>query len=193
MVTMIGVAVLGLGRIGPAHARAVAQTTGARLVAIADVDTTKRTALLAEHPGVVGLSDYHDALARPDVDAVLIALPHWLHAQAAIDAAGAGKHIMIEKPMACSVEECDAMLAATRAASVRLMIGHTQHVSPVGLTVRQALVERRIGDLIMGIDQWNKPYHPSRPAWMLPRPWRRDAAWIASTRRPMLWQVDAGR
>jgi phthalate 4,5-cis-dihydrodiol dehydrogenase len=168
--SMIRVAVLGLGRIGPAHARAVSQTAGARLVAIADVDEAKRTAVLAEHPGAVGIADYRDALARPDVDAVLIALPHWLHAQAAIDAANAGKHILIEKPMACSVEECDVMLAAARANNVRLMVGHTQHVSPVGMAVKQALVERRIGDLIMGIDQWNKPYNPeARPAWMLDR------------------------
>lgn len=102
--------------------------------------------------------------------AVVIALPHWLHAQAAIDAAEAGKHILIEKPMATSVEECDAMLAAARANGVKLMIGHTQHVSPAMRAVKQALVEGRIGRLIMGIDQWNKPYHPeARPAWMLDR------------------------
>src|SRR5262245_37491259 len=120
-VAMIGVAVLGLGRIGPAHARAVGEATGARLVAIADVDERKRTATLAEHPGVVGVADYRDALARADVQAVLIALPHWLHAQAAIDAANAGKHILIEKPMATSVEECDAMLTAAGANGVQIM------------------------------------------------------------------------
>ncbi len=87
----LGVAVLGLGRIGPAHVRAVSQTAGARLVAIADVDETKRTATVAElrYEGVTGVADYRDALARPDVEAVVIALPHWLHAQAAIDAANA--------------------------------------------------------------------------------------------------------
>jgi phthalate 4,5-cis-dihydrodiol dehydrogenase len=167
---MIGVAVLGLGRIGPAHARAVSQAEGARVVAIAELDEAKRTATLAEHPGAIGVGDYRDALARPEVQAVLIALPHWLHAQAAIDAANAGKHILIEKPMATSVEEADAMLAAARANGVKLMVGHTQHVSPVGMAVKQVLSERRIGDLIMGIDQWNKPYNPqARPAWMMDR------------------------
>jgi predicted dehydrogenase len=167
---MIGVAVLGLGRIGPAHARAVGEAAGARLVAIADVDEKKRAATLAEHPGVDGVADYRDALARADVQAVLIALPHWLHAQAAIDAANAGKHILIEKPMATSVAECDAMLAAARANGVQIMVGHTQHVSPVGMAVKAALAEGRIGDLIMGIDQWNKPYAPeNRPAWMMDR------------------------
>jgi predicted dehydrogenase len=191
---MIGVAVLGLGRIGPAHARAVSQTAGARLVAIADVDDARRTATLAEHPGAIGLKDYRDALARDDVQAVLIALPHWLHAQAAIDAATAGKHIMIEKPMACSVAECDAMLDAARQTRVRLMVGHTQHVSAVGRTVKQALAERRIGDLIMGVDQWNKPYNPeSRPAWMMDRArgggmQLMDGVHLIDR---MLWQVDS--
>ncbi|MCC6629942.1 MAG: Gfo/Idh/MocA family oxidoreductase [Chloroflexi bacterium] len=191
---MIGVAVLGLGRIGPAHARAVSQTHGATLIAIADVDDARRNATLAEHAGAIGLKDYRDALARDDVDAVLIALPHWLHAQAAIDAATAGKHIMIEKPMACTVAECDAMLDAARRARVRLMIGHTQHVSPVGRAVKQALAERRIGELIMGIDQWNKPYNPeARPAWMMDRArgggmQLMDGVHLIDR---MLWQVDA--
>ncbi len=167
---MLGIAVLGLGRIGPAHARAVAQTDGARLVAIADVDEARRAAVLAEHDGVAGMADYRDALARPDVDAVVIALPHWLHAQAAVDAAEAGKHILIEKPLANSVEECDAILDAVRRRGVRLMVGHTQHVSPVAIAVKAVLAAGRIGELIMGIDQWNKPYQPeARPAWMLER------------------------
>ena len=164
--TMIGVAVLGLGRIGPAHARAVSEAAGARLVAIADVDEQKRTATLAEHPGVDGVADYRDALARADVQAVLIALPHWLHAQAAIDAANAGKHILIEKPMATSVEECDAMLAAARANDVQIMIGHTQHVSPVGMAVKAALAEGRIGDLDHGhrpVEQAVQPGERARP------------------------------
>jgi phthalate 4,5-cis-dihydrodiol dehydrogenase len=167
---MLHVAVLGLGRIGPSHARAVSETPGVRLVAIADVDEAKRQKVLAEHPGAVGMSDYRDALALPEVQAVLIALPHWLHGQAGVDAANAGKHILIEKPMATSVAECDAMLAAVRANNVQMMIGHTQHVSPVGMAVKQALSEGRIGAIIMGIDQWNKPYNPeSRPPWMMDR------------------------
>jgi predicted dehydrogenase len=167
---MVKVAVLGLGRIGPAHARAVSQATGARLVAIADVDEARRQAVLAEHDGLIGVADYRELLARPEIEAVVIALPHWLHAQAAIDAASAGKHILIEKPLATSVAECDAILAAVERHGVRLMVGHTQHVSPVQVTVKAALAAGRIGQLIMGIDQWNKIYQPTaRPAWMLDR------------------------
>jgi predicted dehydrogenase len=136
---MLRVAVLGLGRVGPTHARAVSQAQGARLVAIAEVDERKREEALERLPDVEGIADYHDALARSDIDAVVIALPHWLHAQAAIDAAQAGKHILIEKPMATSVEECDAMLAAAQKSGVRLMVGHTQHVSAVGRAVKEAL------------------------------------------------------
>lgn len=167
---MLNVAVLGLGRIGPAHARAVSQTRGARLVAVADVDEAKRAAVIAEHPGLIGVADYRDLLARPDIDAVVIALPHWLHAQSAIDAAAAGKHILIEKPLATSLAECDAILAAVRQHTVQLMVGHTQHVSPVQNIVKQVIQQGRIGRLIMGIDQWNKVYNPElRPAWMLDR------------------------
>lgn len=167
---MLNVAVLGLGRIGPAHARAVSQTSGARLVAIADIDEAKRATTVAEYQGVEGVADYRDLLARDDIKAVVIALPHWLHAQAAIDAARAGKHILIEKPLATSVAECDAILAAVKASQVQLMVGHTQHISPVQRVVKRALEEGRIGQLIMGIDQWNKIYNPdTRPAWMMDR------------------------
>lgn len=167
---MLRIAVLGLGRVGPAHARAISEARGAALVAIADIEETKRARIVAEHPGARGVTDYRDALASPDVDAVVIALPHGLHAQAAVDAANAGKHMLIEKPMATSVAECDQILEAARANNVQVMIGHTQHVSPVVMAVKQALEERRIGDLVMGIDQWNKPYNPeTRPAWMLDR------------------------
>ncbi|HVC33603.1 MAG TPA: Gfo/Idh/MocA family oxidoreductase, partial [Chloroflexota bacterium] len=103
----LGVAVLGLGRVGPAHVRVVAENARVRLVAIAEADEAKRGAVAGGYPGCAALSDYHDALAREDVQAVVICLPHWLHERAAIDAVEAGKHVLIEKPLATSLEGCE--------------------------------------------------------------------------------------
>src|SRR5258708_37206754 len=101
----IGVAVLGLGRVGPAHAEVVARQARARLVAIADADAARLARTAGKYPGCVALKDYRHALARDDVQAVVICLPHWLHERAAIDAVQAGKHVLIEKPPADRLRE----------------------------------------------------------------------------------------
>ena len=167
---MLGAAVLGLGRIGPTHARVVAASAGAELRAVADSDEAKLGALLDDMPGVVGHGDYRVALARDDVDVAVICLPHWLHEEAAVAAAEAGKHILIEKPLADSVAACDRIIAAAERAGVVLMPAHTQRYYPVVARAKEVLDSGEIGDLIMAVDTWYKPLNPeTRPKWMLDR------------------------
>jgi phthalate 4,5-cis-dihydrodiol dehydrogenase len=167
---MIGVAVLGLGRVGPGHARTVHENSRAKLVAIADAVPHKLAAVAGEYPGCATYADYREALGRADVDAVIICLPHWLHEQAAIDAVRAGKHVLIEKPLADSVEECQRVVTAVRASRVKFMVGHTQHYYPIVVAAKQVLDSGRIGKPVMAIDTWYKPLNPEqRPAWMLDR------------------------
>lgn len=167
---MIGIAVLGLGRVGPSHVRTVAGNPRARLVAIADVDTAKLQATAARYPDCATASDYRDVLARDDVQAVVICLPHWLHEQAAIDAIRAGKHVLIEKPLANSVAESERIAAALTTRPVTFSVGHTQHFYPIVAGAKKALDSKRIGETIMAVDTWYKPHEPEkRPAWMLDR------------------------
>ncbi|HLG51247.1 MAG TPA: Gfo/Idh/MocA family oxidoreductase [Chloroflexota bacterium] len=167
---MIGVAVLGLGRMGPAHARTVRDSARASLIALADADPAKLDRAAHDFPGCALYRDYREALARDDVQAVIIALPHWLHEQAAIDAVQAGKHVLIEKPLANSVEECLRIARAVASHPVTFMVGHTQHFYPVVAAAKQVLDSGRIGRTIMALDTWYKPLAPeSRPAWMLDR------------------------
>ena len=167
---MLGAAVLGLGRIGPAHAGVLARTPGVRLKAVAETDESKLGGVLDGHPGVEGYGDYHDVLMRDDVEVVVICLPHWLHEEAAVAAAEAGKHILIEKPLADSVVECDRIIEAARRNSVILMPAHTQRYYPVVAKTKEILDSGDLGDLIMAIDMWYKPLNPDvRPAWMLDR------------------------
>lgn len=167
---MVNFAVLGLGRAGPSHARTVHQNPRASLVALAEIDDQKLNRVASEYPGVATYRDYRAALERDDVQAVIIVLPHWLHAEAAIDAVKAGKHVLIEKPLANTVDECQRIANAVAAARVKFTVGHTQHFYPVVAAAKQALDSGRIGRLIMGIDTWYKPLEPEkRPAWMLDR------------------------
>src|SRR5439155_2668513 len=155
---------------GPAHARTVDQNPRAKLVAIADAVPDKLAQIGASFPETALATDYRDVLARDDVQAVVICLPHWLHERAAIDAVRAGKHVLIEKPLADSVEECRRVVAAVRASAIKFMVGHTQRYYPIVAAAKRLLDEERIGRPVMAIDTWYKPHNPElRPAWMLDR------------------------
>lgn len=110
---MLGVGIIGAGHFGAAHAKALQSVPNARLVAACRNDTQGLGAFI-EAFGSTGYLDYRDLLSDPNVDAVVIALPHHLHTDVAIACAEAGKHIMIEKPMAPTVAECRNILAAAQ-------------------------------------------------------------------------------
>jgi len=106
--------------MGGVYAEATARhVTGARLVAI---HGGRRAPGLAADYGTEHVGNLEDLLARPDVDAVIIATPHVQHVGQVVAAARAGKHILVEKPMALDTAECDAMIAAAEAAGVDLSV-----------------------------------------------------------------------
>src|SRR6516225_8209768 len=105
--------VIGVGDMGKRHAENLrANVPGARLTAIADVSAA-RTSQVAAELGVAATHDNVEALvARPDIQAVVISSPPKFHAPAIMAAAGAGKHIFCEKPLALTLEDADAALDA---------------------------------------------------------------------------------
>ena len=106
-----GVGILGAGRVSRDHGYAVTSNPALDLVAVADPDGDRCHAF-ADRQGCDAHTEHQELLSRDDVDLVLAGLPHWLHAQVTIDALNAGKHVLIEKPMAMTVEECRAMVDA---------------------------------------------------------------------------------
>src|SRR5215212_9703236 len=121
--SVLGVGIVGAGFFGAEHARAVAALSGARLVA-ASARTPERLNRFVDQFGGTGYADYHDLIADPAVDAVCIALPNGLHAEAALAAARAGKAILVEKPMASTLADCDAIVGAVRETGVPFMVAH---------------------------------------------------------------------
>lgn len=97
-------------------------------------------------PHVFGYDQYDEMLAADVVDAVYIALPNSMHADFAIRAARAGKHVLVEKPLAVSVTECEAMIAAAAEAGVFLMTAYRLHNEPGTLQALQLVHEGAIGD-----------------------------------------------
>ncbi|HZS08247.1 MAG TPA: Gfo/Idh/MocA family oxidoreductase [Blastocatellia bacterium] len=90
-------------------------------------------------------ADWRDLLGDPEIDAVYIATPVYLHAEQTIAAAEAGKHVLCEKPMALDVSECDRMIAACRRSGVKLGIAYYRHFYPVVNRIKAAIASGEIG------------------------------------------------
>jgi len=126
----VGLGLLGFGAWGRNVARVAAATAGARLVAIADPDATRRAEAALKHPGVDVLSSDREMMAHAHVDAVLIASSAATHAELAMRGAAAGKHMLVEKPFALEPETARTMAAAAAEAGVRVQVGHLLRYHP---------------------------------------------------------------
>ena len=142
-------AVVGLGHIAQvamlpafAHAR-----RNSRLVAVVSDDRTKRREI-ARRYGLEETFTYDEFDAcLAGVDAVYIALPNSMHAEYTIRAAKAGVHVLCEKPMAVTVQECQQMIAACRAANEKLMVAYRLHFEALNLSAMELARRGRLGDL----------------------------------------------
>ena len=141
------IGLLGSGYMGRTYAECIAKfVTRARLAAIAG---GSRAPGLAADYGVPCEPSYDGLLARGDVDAVLIATPHADHCDQALRAAAAGKHVLVEKPMATSVTDCDRMIAACRDAGVMLQVVQTLRFRGTPARAKQLIDAGRIGAVRM--------------------------------------------
>jgi phthalate 4,5-cis-dihydrodiol dehydrogenase len=163
----LGIGIIGTGRISGAHAVAARAVAGVELAGCADVDPERRARFTDRHGGA-GYASYEELLARPEVEAVVVALPHFLHCDVTIAALQAGKHVLLEKPMAMTVAECDAMIAAAENTGRTLMVAHSQYFFPVNQTARALIAEGAIGPIVFATDTWYKPFYADpRPPWFL--------------------------
>ncbi|OPH59028.1 oxidoreductase [Paenibacillus ferrarius] len=161
------VAVLGAGIIAKQHFDAIQATKG--LVACAVVDyVVEKANEIADLYSIKAYSDYKEMIEQEQPDIVTIALPHYLHKETAIFAAEHGCHIMLEKPMALSVAECDEIIAAGRKADIRILVGHTQHYMAENIQAKNLIQSGAIGKLVMIHDVRHIHYfQDSRPQWFL--------------------------
>lgn len=91
-----------------------------------------------------------DNFLKSDIDAVMVLVPHYLHKDLVIAAAEAGKHVICEKPMATTLEECDEMIAATKKAGIKFMIAENHRFLPAHQFIKDALERGFIGDVFLG-------------------------------------------
>jgi predicted dehydrogenase len=120
-------AVIGIGHLGRHHARILAGLDGARLTAVVDT-IEERAAAAAAATGATALTDYRRVVG--EVDAVTIAVPTELHHQVALPFLERGTAVLVEKPMARTLQEADGLIAAARAGGATLAVGHTERYNP---------------------------------------------------------------
>ena len=165
----LGLAVIGTGAMGTRHAENIAHAVpDARLIAVHDPNA-ESAVRIATSLGCTQSPRLDALLARDDVQAVVIASPPRFHAEHAIAAARAGKHIFLEKPMALTLQDADAIIAAADSAAVRLQVGFMRRYDPASAEAQARIRAGDIGEprLFKGIDRDKDA--PTGPPGSLPR------------------------
>jgi UDP-N-acetyl-2-amino-2-deoxyglucuronate dehydrogenase len=162
----VRVGLIGCGKVGTIHAAVLRALPEAAFVGVFDA-LPERAQAFAETYGARPFADLGTLLH--EVEAVVVGTPHPLHAEPAIRAAQAGVHVLVEKPMAQALADCDAMLAAARKSGVNLgVISQRRFYEPV-LRMRAAIDAGKIGAPVLGVFQM---YSWRDPSYYLSDPWR---------------------
>lgn len=162
---VIGLCLIGAGRAGMIHAyNFVSRVPHAKMVAVSDVmeESAKRA---AKELGIDSwYTDYKQAIAHPDVDAVIVATPTQYHHDIVIYAAKAKKHIFCEKPMAMTTDECAAMIETAKKNDVKLQIGFMRRFDPSFRRAKEVVDSGAIGDIVIVKSLTHGPSTPHE--WM---------------------------
>lgn len=177
---MLGFALVGCGRIARRHAEILANglVAGARLTAVCDIDMSRAQAL-GERCGVPAFPSAQammEAMGR-DVDVLSILTPSGDHARRAVELAPWGRHLVVEKPMALTLDDADAMIRACADAGIKLFVVKQNRFNPPVRKLREAFEAGRFGKLVMGSARVR---------------WRRDQAYYDQDAWRGTWADDGG-
>ena len=153
----LGFGVIGCGRIAPKHTESIIAIPDAELVGVCDI-IPERAGEFARLYNAESYLDYKELLRRKDIDIITIATPSGNHAEIGIEAAKAGKHIMVEKPMAMTLQEADYLIKACKDNNVKLGVIHQNRYNQSIKTLRAAMEKGRFGKLTHGqaTVRWNR-------------------------------------
>ena len=160
----IRIGVIGLGRAFTLMVPTFQRERRVQLVAAADPDEAARRRFVSDFGGKAH-ADAEALCADPDVEAVYIATPHQMHAEHVCLAASHGKHVLVEKPMAITLEECQRMVAASEAAGIHLIVGHSHSFDAPVRQARELIASGAYGAVRMMTASYFTDflYRPRRP------------------------------
>ncbi len=157
---------IGCGRVAPRHAESISTLPGAVLAAVADINESRAHRFATQYRADP-MTDYRRLLDRPDIDVVNICIPSGLHAQIAVDALAAGKHVLVEKPIALSLEDANRMIAAAKVADRKLCVVLQNRYNPPMQDLRRLVDEGALGKLLLGnaTVRWYRPQEYYEDGW----------------------------
>ena len=154
--TKLKVGIIGLGGIARSHCNAISNLDNIEVVAVADLFEDKRQEFMDKYDIPRGYASHTELLEDNEVEAVAVVLGHQLHHKLTVDSCNAGKHVLVEKPMALSLEHCDEMIAAAESNNVKLMAGYSQHFYGTSLKAKEILDSGELGPLITAVCYMSK-------------------------------------
>lgn len=172
----VGFGVVGCGVVADYHIGAIVDTQNARLAAVSDV-VEARAREVGEQRGCPWYTDFREMFASSDVDVVCICTPSGIRIPIATEAAAAGKHLVIEKPIDVSLENADRIIRAAAEAGVELMCIFQLRYGEAVNKVRQAVQAKKLGKVTLG-DAYIK--------WFRPQEYYDSAAWRGT------WDMEGG-
>lgn len=171
----IGFGIVGCGMIAAFHARAISDIRGAKLLAVFTSHREHGEKIAEIVGGCAIYTDYGKFLGHPGVDIVNICTPSGAHLDPAIEAAAAGKHVVVEKPLEITLARCDKLIAACRRHAVQLCTIFPSRFSPANQALKEAVDEGRFGRLTLGdsyVKWWRTQQYYDSGGWR--GTWRLD-------------------
>ena len=144
---LVGIGVVGYGYWGPNLVRNFANSQVARVVAVSDLDATKLAAINRLYPAIATTPQFRDLLTNPEIDAIAIATPVHTHYDLALAALRAGKHVLVEKPLAQTSEQVLHLIEEAERRRLTLMVDHTFLYTPAVQKIRQLITEDALGEI----------------------------------------------
>lgn len=164
---MLRIGIIGTGIIASSHADAAVSIPGVKLAAAVDINKDKVDAF-AEKYEIVPYCDYKVMIDEQQPDIVIICLPHYLHKESVLYAAEKHVNILVEKPMAINLEECQAMIDASSLGGVKLFVGHIQRYLDFNIITKDIVESVELG-MLTGIHETihTSYFNADRPRWFL--------------------------
>lgn len=175
---MLNFALVGCGRIAKRHSELLGlnKIKGARLVAVCDI-VAEKSKKIGEQFSVSHYTDMHQMMRNEEVDVVVVLTESGNHAKNVLELAQYGKHIVVEKPMALTLDDADSMIQACDRAGVKLFVVKQNRFNVPVLKLREALEQGRFGKLVLGT---------VRVRWCRPQAYYDQASWRGT------WAMDGG-
>ena len=162
-------ATLSAKGIADAHIRGILENENTELVAVCDVDPERLAQEKEAHPWIRTYTDFREVLACDDIDAVVVTAPDQWHCEMSVAALEAGKHVLCEKPMALSWDECRKMVRAAKASDRKFMVGQVCRYAPGFVRAHEMIERGDIGELFFVESEYAHDYAkiPGHGGWRL--------------------------